>query len=1394
MVKILLSMLFVFLGGCGTDTLTIANGQSQAESANANAKSDVAKAKTAEDDADTKKRAQTEKIHVVAGDDQQVVEGSPVLLYASEVDTKSTIVRYVWKEEDKVLATQKEVVLDSLSPGVHKIILEAVDEDGEVFTDIVTVEVKPPMEKNHLPKANDLFFTTPEDVTFDGALRGSDEDGDFLKYLLVSLPENGTLSGSPARLHYTPDPDFFGEDKFYFKTNDGKIDSALATVTIQVEPRNDPPQIKALHESIVEDERLHITLRAEDKEDDALTFLLTTLPKYGNAVIRENELIYTPQKGFSGREVFTYKANDGTCDSKEENITIDVTHINHIPTAVPLHAQTDEDTPTVITLQGEDSDLHDQLTYRVVTQAKLGSVRIADNKLYYTPDANKNGIETLQYVVSDGIGESDPAEISITVRSVNDIPQVHSFLIETSEDTAKTVNLSADDPDGDTVTFHIAQQSQHGRVTLNDARLIYTPDTNFYGSDSFSYFADDGLAQSQPKIVNVTVTAVNDSPVATDLRYSVMEGESVDVILEGSDIDSTSLTYFHENPQHGRLSGSGKELSYTPEEGFTGNDSFIYWVSDGSAQSQRKTVFITVTEQPNSAPVVSDRSVTLNEDTTQTVMLSASDADNDPLTFQIVTRPSHGVATLVGEQLEYRPDADFFGEDTLTYTANDGKAGSAAATVHFYVEAVNDAPTAQSQTISVNEDTPYTFTLRAEDVENDTLIYVIDTLPQHGNIVCNGASCTYTPLADFSGSDNFAFHVNDGELDSGMQSVDIVVNAANDVPVALAKSYTLFEDGNLTLTLEANDADNDTLQYLIVSQPSHGSVQLTGNTVLYRPDANYFGSDVFSFKVNDGTTDSNTAQISLTIEGVNDLPVVQNSSVSVSEDASGEITLSATDIDNDTLRFEIVQEPAHGTLSGTMPTLTYTPAKNYNGSDSFTYIARDAEGSSGEATVSITVNSVNDIPVAEAGDDIVAAEGTEVSLSASGSYDIDGTIASYEWKEGTTLISDSRDFIYTFSSGTHVLTLVVTDDSGATASDSVTVTIEATPQVSFTKMESISPVSQEITALFTEDIDLDGDLDIVYAMGSGSQEIGWYRNNGNLNFTYMSNIVTGVSKSLVAMGDINNDGYPDLIYGKDALYTCTNTHNNNFTCSQDGIYIGKRADDNLSAITIADINNDGRNDVITGRQEPSYKATLDEIVVFLQDEYGLFSSTNVMTIDSDISDVTAITVKDNDNDGDNDLLVSTSSSGVYYYRNDSGTFTKTSLHNVDSTDTFFADIDHDQIYDAVSVQGDARTIQWDTLNSDSVIDPFPDNERIDIDQDGYSDVVPSFSGSQSVVWYQNSADSGNIALTSQTIDTFSSNEVRVVKAVDMDNDGDTDIDIVVGTKSGEIFIYRNNIE
>src|SRR5207245_623958 len=160
-----------------------------------------------------------------------------------------------------------------------------------------------------------------------------------------------------------------------------------------------------------------------------------------------------------------------------------------------------------------------------------------------------------------------------------------------------------------------------------------------------------------------------------------------------------------------------------------------------------------------------------------------------------------------------------------------------------------------------------------------------------------------------------------------------------------------------------NDTDVDadtTLTAMVVTGPAHGTLTLNADgSFTYTPAANYNGSDSFTYKANDGIVDSNAATVTITIAAVNDAPVASNQAVATDEDTARAITLSASDVEGSSLTYTIVAPPAHGTLSGSGPNVTYTPAANYNGLDSFTFKANDGELDSNTATVTITVAAVN---------------------------------------------------------------------------------------------------------------------------------------------------------------------------------------------------------------------------------------------------------------------------------------------------------------------------------------------------------------------------------------------------------------------------------------------------
>ena len=268
---------------------------------------------------------------------------------------------------------------------------------------------------------------------------------------------------------------------------------------------------------------------------------------------------------------------------------------------------------------------------------------------------------------------------------------------------------------------------------------------------------------------------------------------------------------------------------------------------------------------------------------------------------------------------------------------------------------VNTAPTVLDRSVEVNEDGTASITLTGSDEEGDTLSFTVLSQPKNGTLSGTAPSLSYSPNANYSGSDSFSYKANDGVADSNTATVTITVNGINDNPEAANQDVEVNEDGTASITLTGSDEEEDTLSFTVLSQPKNGTLSGTAPTLSYSPNANYSGNDSFSYKANDGSADSNAATVTITVNGINDKPEVANQSVDVDEDGSVSITLSGSDEEGDTLSFTVLSQPKNGTLSGTAPSLSYSPNANYSGSDSFTFKANDGKADSNTATVTINV-------------------------------------------------------------------------------------------------------------------------------------------------------------------------------------------------------------------------------------------------------------------------------------------------------------------------------------------------------------------------------------------------------------------------------------------------------
>ncbi len=477
----------------------------------------------------------------------------------------------------------------------------------------------------------------------------------------------------------------------------------------------------------------------------------------------------------------------------------------------------------------------------------------------------------------------------------------------------------------------------------------------------------------------------------------------------------------------------------------------------------------------NNIPQPQSQSLSLAEDTTLRIQLAATDADGDTLTYSVLTPPAQGMLEGTAPTLTYHPHTDYNGEDRFTFRVNDGQIDSPTVSISLHITPTNDAPDTQPDSATTDEDTPVTIDVLANDSDRDVddHIHISSvTTPSHGAATIQEDQILYTPAQDYHGADTFSYITSDGNGGETPSEVNVTVIAVNDIPIANPQSLTLAEDSTKAITLTASDVDSatdgDLLSYRIVTPPTHGTLEGTAPDLIYHPAVDYNGEDSFTFTANDGQVDAPITTVSLTMTPVNDAPDTLPDSASTEEDHSVTIDVLANDSDRDrgdSLHIASVTTPSHGTATMANGQILYTPAQDYHGADHFNYVASDGNGAETPAEVNVTVISVNDAPVARAGEDATIVQSETVTIDGSSSYDVDGDSLSYLWEREGEELSSTASFVYEGRGvGRFTFTLTVTDPQGASSSDTVTIEVTAphneTPtQYNSTFVEQRPPLS-----------------------------------------------------------------------------------------------------------------------------------------------------------------------------------------------------------------------------------------------------------------------------------------------------------------------------------------------
>ncbi|WP_318475676.1 retention module-containing protein [Photobacterium leiognathi] len=788
----------------------------------------------------------------------------------------------------------------------------------------------------------------------------------------------------------------------------------------------------------------------------------------------------------NGDEVLAKTDFSTSCQHRDEHLNTELFDIEVHQTGLVIKGETytvPEDNKVVLNLLDNDTSVSgDPLSIHSINGTPLtgsdqtiviehGHITItADGTITFIPEPNFNGEVNVDYTVTDGTSE-EHGHSTVIVTPVNDAPVANPDSFTTNEDTSITVNLTNNDSDvdGDKLTVKEINGTSltggeqtivvdHGKIVIaDDGSMTFIPSDNYHGDVTVPYTITDG-DKTATSTVTIHVTPVNDAPVANPDSFTTDEDTSitVDLIKNDHDVDGDKLTVKEINgtPLTGGeqtvVVDNGKIViahdggtTFVPSDNYHGDVTVPYTITDGD-KTATSTVTIHVTPV-NDAPVANPDSFTIDEDTSITVDLTKNDhdVDGDKLTVKEINgtpvTPGHEQTIVVDNGkiviahdggMTFIPSDNYHGDVTVPYTITDGDK-TATSTVTIHVTPVNDAPVANPDSFTTDEDTSITVDLikNDHDVDGDKLTVkeINGTLLTGGEqtvvvdngkiVIAHDGGATFVPSDNYHGDVTVPYTITDGDK-SATSTVTIHVTPVNDAPVANPDSVTTNEDTSITVDLIKNDSDVDGDKLTIKEingTPLTGGEQTVvvdnGKIVIaddggmtFIPSDNYHGDVTVPYTITDGDKTA-TSTVTIHVMPVNDAPVANPDSFTTEEDTSITVDLIKNDSDIDGDKLTVTE--INGTpLTGGEQTvvvengkivishdggMTFVPNKDYNGTVDVNYTITD-DDKSASSTAKIVVSPEPDkaeisgedhgLVIEDASDPLLSTTGTLVLSDA----------------------------------------------------------------------------------------------------------------------------------------------------------------------------------------------------------------------------------------------------------------------------------------------------------------------------------------------------------------------------------------------------------------------------
>ncbi|MFL0909514.1 tandem-95 repeat protein [Vibrio parahaemolyticus] len=706
-----------------------------------------------------------------------------------------------------------------------------------------------------------------------------------------------------------------------------------------------------------------------------------------------------------------------------------------------------------------------------------------DGTWTFTPQIDDDTEVSFTFDIIDDEDLVVSGSANLDILPINDAPNAENDVITTEEDTAVTIDVLVNDSDveGDALSIQSASvPSEQGSVDIVDGKLVFTPAENFNGEATITYIVTDGDLTDEAK-VSVTVTPVNDSPVAVDDTTSIQEDTAVtiDVLTNDTDVDGDKLSIESASvpKEQGTVEVVDGKLVFTPAENFNGDAEITYTVTDGQLTDEAK---VTVTVNPvNDVPTIKvDAVESITEDavSTDTVVatLTVRDTDTpeDQLTVSLENN-SNGYFVLVGNEVKLtQAGVDAVNNDelnlkdlTISASVSDGVNPTANDSDSLIVNRVNDAPTVENaiadQVLAEDFDV---YTIDLNEVFKDSDSSLEFSVSGNDNIQISIVSgvATITPTADWNGKETITFTAKDPSGENVSQTVNFTVASVADI---VADKATVVEDTPTIINVLSNDTFESTDKVVSLDAdngPKNGTVIVNNDgTVTYTPDDNYVGKDTFTYVVTSGGVSESTT-VTVNVTPVNDAPTIKVDAVeSITEDAVNTDTVVATLTvrDTDTSEDQLIvslENNSNGyfVLVGDEVKLTQAGVDAVNNDElnlkDLTISASVSDGVNPTANDrdSLVVNRVNDAPTVEnaIADQVLSEDfdaytidlnevfkdsDSSLEFSVSGNNSIQISIVS-----GVATITPTTDW-----NGKETITFTAKDPSGESVSQTVDFTV-----------------------------------------------------------------------------------------------------------------------------------------------------------------------------------------------------------------------------------------------------------------------------------------------------------------------------------------------------------------